>query len=304
MNLGYPAVVAAYILWGIFPFYWKQLSHVDAIEVIGHRIVWSFIALTVGMYFWMSQSSSQWRRLFSKPSDAWWSLTAALLIGTNWFVFIYSVQHDMVVESALGYFITPLMSVALGVVLLGERMPVIQWLAVAFAAAGVGYITYKLGRVPYLALILASSFAIYGIVKKRMQLKAVPGLWLETGILLLPALGLLAWYFSREINSFAAFDRKTDMLIVFGGPTTAIPLLLFSFGAQRIPLSQLGLLQYIAPSIQFLVGWLAFAEPVNADRWIGFSLVWIGLAIFAASSVVIRLRVESTRDQEPGGVST
>ncbi len=207
MNLGYPAAVAAYVLWGIFPFYWKFLSHVDAIEVIGHRILWSFIALSAGMYFFLGTTRTDFAALTSKPTNCWWSLFAALLIGTNWFVFIWSVQHDMVVESALGYFITPLMSVALGVVLLGERMPPIQWLAVGLAALGVGYITYKLGRVPYLALVLASSFAVYGIVKKRMPLKAVPGLWLETTILLLPAVALLGWYFLQK-PELIRFDQS------------------------------------------------------------------------------------------------
>jgi chloramphenicol-sensitive protein RarD len=285
LNLGYLAAIAAYVLWGLFPFYWKYLQHVDAIEVIGHRIVWSFLALLVGLGFTWKSTVKGFERFHRDKRNYLWSLLAALLIATNWLVFIWSVQHKMVVESALGYFITPLMSVALGVILLGERLRLVQWIAVGCAALGVGYIALMIGQVPYLAIILASSFAVYGIVKKRMPLGALPGLWLETAMLLFPAMALLFSYTMKGQGSFGTIDRTTDFFILGAGPTTAIPLLLFAYGAQRIPLSQLGLLQYIAPSIQFVVGWLAFHEEISLDRWIGFSLVWIGLLIFAATSI-------------------
>ncbi len=285
MNLGYLAAIAAYVLWGLFPFYWKHLQHVDAIEIIGHRIVWSFVALFIGLGFTWKSTVASFTKFHRDKTNYLWSLLAALLIATNWLVFIWSVQHKMVLESALGYFITPLMSVALGVILLGERLPMSQWIAVSCAAVGVGYIAFMIGQVPFLAIILASSFAVYGIVKKRMPLGAMPGLWLETAMLLLPAIALLASYIATGKGSLGTIDRTTDFFILGAGPTTAIPLLLFAYGAQRIPLSQLGLLQYIAPSIQFIVGWLAFHEEISVDRWIGFSLVWTGLLIFAATSI-------------------
>ncbi len=223
MNPGYLAAIAAYVLWGLFPFYWSYLQHVDAIEVIGHRIVWSFLALLAGLAVTWKTTVRGFQQFHRDRTNYLWSLFAALLIGTNWLVFIWSVQHKMVVESALGYFITPLMSVALGVLLLGERLNPFHWLAVGFAALGVTYITVMLGRIPSLAIILASSFAIYGIVKKRMPLGALPGLWLETAILLLPAVALLAWYSSMGKGSFGTVDRTTDLLIIGAGPTTAIP---------------------------------------------------------------------------------
>ncbi len=211
-----------------------------------------------------------------------WSVLAAVLIAINWLVFVSSVQSKQVLESSLGYFITPLMSVALGVIVLRERLSVLQWFAVGLAATGVAFIAIRLGYFPYLALTLASSFAVYGIVKKHAPLAAIPGLWLETTILLVPALIFL---FSQEHGSFATIDRQTDLWIMSSGPVTTLPLLLFAYGAQRIPLSQLGLLQYIAPSIQFLVGWLALGESVNTDRWIGFVCVWLGLLVFAIANV-------------------
>jgi chloramphenicol-sensitive protein RarD len=283
LNAGHLAAITAYILWGLFPFYWKLLKAVGPFEVICHRIVWSFLALSLGVYVSRRAIWPQWQQFRRDRRNYLASLLAAVLIGTNWLVFIWAVHHNAVVESALGYFITPLMNVALGVLIFGERLPRIQWLAIALAAIGVAYLTIRLGRIPYLALTLASSFAFYGIVKKRMSLTALPGLWLETAILLPLALSSLAWLAMTGEGRFGAIDRWTDLLIMGGGPTTAIPLLLFAYGAQRIPFSQLGLLQYIAPSIQFLVGWLAFAEPVDPDRWLGFSCVWCGLLIFALS---------------------
>jgi chloramphenicol-sensitive protein RarD len=284
LNLGYLAVIGAYLLWGLFPFYWYHLKHVDAFELIGHRIVWSFVALLIGLVIFGTASKESLLRFHRNKRNYLWSLAASILIGINWLLFIWAVQHDMIVEAALGYFITPLMSVALGVIILRESMPPVQWLAVGFAASGVSYITYNTGTIPGLALALATSFSVYGIVKKSMPLGALPGLWLETTILLLPAIGLLGWYVGQGKASFGNVNRMTDALILGGGPTTAVPLLLFAYGAQRIPLSQLGLLQYLAPSIQFIVGWLAFKERVEGYRWVGFGLVWIGLLIFAVFS--------------------
>ncbi len=284
MNPGQLSAIAAYVLWGLFPFYWQLLRHVAPFELICHRIVWSFIALMFGVLLLRGQANLQIAMFRKSPSKLLWSVLSAILIATNWFVFVWSIQTNAVLESSLGYFITPLMSVALGVCVLGERLRLVQWLAVGLAALGVAYIAVRLGYVPYLALTLAASFAIYGIVKKQAPLAAVPGLWLETTILLVPAILYLAWQAVAGHGSFGTINRQTDLWIISSGPVTTLPLLLFAFGAQRIPLSQLGLLQYIAPSIQFLVGWLALGEQVSQDRWIGFSLVWLGLFVFTLSS--------------------
>ena len=229
-----------------------------------------------------NQASLRFSFFRENPWRLLWSVLAAVLIAINWLVFVWSIQSKQVLESSLGYFITPLMSVALGVFVLRERLSVLQWFAVGLAATGVAFIAIRLGYFPYLALTLASSFAVYGIVKKRAPLAALPGLWLETTILLIPALTFL---FLQEHGSFTTIDRRTDLWIMSSGPVTTLPLLLFAYGAQRIPLSQLGLLQYIAPSIQFLVGWLALGESVSTDRWIGFICVWLGLLVFAIANV-------------------
>lgn len=282
MNRGQLSAIAAYVLWGLFPFYWQQLNHVGPFELICHRIIWSFVALMIGMVLLRNRASLRFAFFRENPWRLLWSVLAAVLIAINWLVFVSSVQSKQVLESSLGYFITPLMSVALGVIVLRERLSVLQWFAVGLAATGVAFIAIRLGYFPYLALTLASSFAVYGIVKKHAPLAAIPGLWLETTILLVPALIFL---FSQEHGSFATIDRQTDLWIMSSGPVTTLPLLLFAYGAQRIPLSQLGLLQYIAPSIQFLVGWLALGESVNTDRWIGFVCVWLGLLVFAIANV-------------------
>ncbi len=283
MNIGQLSAIAAYVLWGLFPFYWQLLRDVAPFELICHRIVWSFVALTVGVLLLRGQANLQVQMFRKNPEKLLWSVLAAVLIATNWFVFVWSIQADAVIESSLGYFITPLMSVALGVCILRERLRPLQWLAVGLAASGVAFIAIRLGYIPYLALTLASSFAIYGIVKKQAPLAAVPGLWLETSILLVPAM-LYLWSEAAAGRGAFGSERQTDLWMMSSGPVTTLPLLLFAFGAQRIPLSQLGLLQYIAPSIQFIVGWLALGEPVNGDRWIGFSLVWLGLLVFTISS--------------------
>lgn len=237
-----------------------------------------------GLMLLRGQADLQISMFRERPWKLLWSVFAAILIATNWFVFVYCVQSNAIIESSLGYFITPLMSVALGVCLLGERLQPLQWLSVALAGTGVAFIAFRLGYFPYLALTLASSFAVYGIVKKQAPLSAIPGLWLETGILLVPAMIYLSYELIQGRGAFGTIDRRTDIWIISTGPVTTLPLLLFAFGAQRIPLSQLGLLQYIAPSIQFLVGWLALGETVSNDRWIGFTLVWTGLLLLAITS--------------------
>ena len=230
MNLGKLAAIAAYVLWGVFPFYWRQLLHVGPLELICHRVVWSFVALMIGMMLFKSSASFRVEFFKENPWRLLWSVFAAILIAINWLVFVRSVQTNAVLESSLGYFITPLMSVGLGVFVLGERLRAIQWIAVGFAATGVAYIAICLGYVPYLALTLATSFAIYGIVKKQAPLAAIPGLWLETAVLLVPA---IIYLYSLGGGSFGAVDRRTDLWIISSGPVTTLPLLLFAYGANE-----------------------------------------------------------------------
>ena len=214
-----------------------------------------------------------------------WSIVASILVGVNWLVFIWCVQSKMIVESSLGYFINPLMSVAIGVIVLGERLPWMNWVSIGMAASGVAYLTWQYGSVPYLALTLALSFGLYGLVKKRSSLAAIPGLWLETMMLFVPAVVYITYRYANGVSALGQNGFGWDLLVASTGPITTIPLLLFAFGAQRIPLSTMGLLQFIAPTLQFWMGWYVMNEPVPAARWFGFIMVWAGLAIFVASSV-------------------
>jgi chloramphenicol-sensitive protein RarD len=280
---GFLYALGAYTIWGIFPIYWKALHQVSAIELIGHRILWSFLTLLsvltfsgqVGV-FWNYLSHSQTRRYY---------LLAALLISVNWLVYVWGVNTGHIVETSLGYFINPLLSVFLGVVVLRERLRPLQWLPILLAAAGVLYLTLVYGRVPWIALTLAFTFALYGLVKKLAPLNSLHGLSLETAILFLPALAYLLY---EEIQGRATFlhtDTRTTLLLLAAGLVTTVPLLMFASAARRIPLSAIGLMQYIAPSLQFLIGVLIYHEPFNRHHLLGFSLVWMALAIFAAEMI-------------------
>ena len=280
---GFLYALGAYTIWGIFPIYWKALHQVSAIELIGHRILWSFLTLLsvltfsgqVGV-FWNYLSHSQTRRYY---------LLAALLISVNWLVYVWGVNTGHIVETSLGYFINPLLSVFLGVVVLRERLRPLQWLPILLAAAGVLYLTLVYGRVPWIALTLAFTFALYSLVKKLAPLNSLHGLSLETAILFLPALAYLLY---EEIQGRATFlhtDTRTTLLLLAAGLVTTVPLLMFASAARRIPLSAIGLMQYIAPSLQFLIGVLIYHEPFNRHHLLGFSLVWMALAIFAAEMI-------------------
>jgi chloramphenicol-sensitive protein RarD len=226
--------------------------------------------------FWNYLSHSQIRRYY---------LLAALLISVNWLVYVWGVNTGHIVETSLGYFINPLLSVFLGVVVLRERLRPLQWLPILLAAAGVLYLTLVYGRVPWIALTLAFTFALYGLVKKLAPLNSLHGLSLETAILFLPALAYLLY---EEIQGRATFlhtDTRTTLLLLAAGLVTTVPLLMFASAARRIPLSAIGLMQYIAPSLQFLIGVLIYHEPFNRHHLLGFSLVWMALAIFAAEMI-------------------
>jgi chloramphenicol-sensitive protein RarD len=213
---------------------------------------------------------------------------SGFLIGGNWWLYIWAVNAQHVVETSLGYFINPLVSVMLGVVVLGERLNSRQWLAVAIAAVGVAYLTLKFGQPPWIALALALSFAAYGLLRKLAQVDSVPGLAVESGFLLLPALLILMLLPTRVAGGFGD-NATTTVLLIIAGPTTALPLIWFAYGARRIPLSMVGILQYIAPSLQLLCGVLIFGEPFTRTHLIGFACIWAALAIYAADGLY-RLR--------------
>ena len=269
--------IGAYAAWGFFPIYWKFLHHVPAIQLIGHRIIWSFLLLIVVILF-----TKQWddfRKTINAKVMRIYTI-AAILIGINWLVYVWAVNANYIVETSLGYFINPLISVLLGVIFLKERLRIAQWIPVILAAVGVSYLTYIYGRLPYIALTLAFSFGLYGLVKKLSPLGSLYGLTIETGILFIPALGYLLFV---EANSTAAFLHTgiiSDLLMVGAGLVTTVPLLMFASAARSIPLWVVGLLQYIAPTLQFLIGVFIYKEPFSHNQLIGFGIVWTALVIF------------------------
>jgi len=277
MNKGILNGLAAYALWGFFPIYWKFLHQVPALQVIGHRISWSFVLL-VGILLVTRQWNAFRATLTPKVFGIY--TIAAILLTINWLVYVWGVNAGFIVETSLGYFINPLLSVLLGVIFLRERLRPVQWVPVGIAAIGVIYLTAVYGRLPWIALSLAFSFGFYGFVKKLAPLGSLYGLTLETGIAFPLA---LIYLLIVEMNGSAAFAHEspsTTLLLIGAGAVTTIPLLMFASAAKQIPLSVVGLLQYIAPTIQFLIGVFLYKEPFDHAHLIGFGIVWVALVIF------------------------
>ncbi len=267
----------AYFTWGLFPIYWKWLRAVPALQLLGHRILWSFLLLLAFILY-----ARRWREFRSLLNRRVLMIytAAALLIGVNWLTYVWAVNAGFIVETSLGYFINPLLSVALGVLFLRERLRLLQWIPILMAAAGVIYLTVSYGSLPWIALTLAFSFAIYGLVKKTAPLGALYGLTLETGLLFLPAAAFLAFEQAAGTGAFLRLGALTDGLLIGAGLVTTIPLLMFASAAQRIPLSMIGLMQYLAPTLQFSLGVLVYHEPFDQHRLIGFGIVWAALIFF------------------------
>jgi chloramphenicol-sensitive protein RarD len=278
--------ISAYALWGMFPIYWKSLHLVPPPQVFGHRILWSFIWLCVVIVA-TGQVTAFRRAVFSRGVVAIY-LGAALLIGVNWLLYVWAVNAGHIVETSLGYFINPLLSVLLGVILLRERLRLWQWLPVVLAATGVLYLTYSHGSPPWIALVLASTWALYGLLKKLAPLGSLHGLALETGILFVPVLVYLVYCEATGQGAFLHRGMVLDGLMIGAGIVTTIPLFLFAVAVQRIPLTLVGILQYIAPTCQFLIGVLVYREPFTGHQFFGFSIVWLALVIFGAESFISR----------------
>jgi chloramphenicol-sensitive protein RarD len=278
MNKGIWNGLAAYALWGFFPIYWKLLHEVSALQVIGHRIVWSFLLLIAVILL-----TRQWRNFCAAalvPKVIGIYAVAGVLLSINWLIYVWGVNSEFIVETSLGYFINPLISVLLGVLFLRERLRAPQWVAVGLAAAGVTYLTLTYGRLPWIALSLAVSFGIYGLVKKLAPLGSLYGLTLETALVFPIALVYLAFVQSSGTGAFLYHGALTDILLIGTGAVTSIPLLMFASAARQIPLSMIGVLQYIAPTLQFLIGVFLYHEPFDQSRLVGFGLVWLALVIF------------------------
>jgi chloramphenicol-sensitive protein RarD len=270
--------LAAYSIWGLFPLYWRLFPQIPALQILAHRILWSFAVLAaIVIASWAGRSALRTvgRRVLAMYT------TAAVLIGVNWFLYVYAVNADRVVETSLGYYVTPLVNVAMGVVVFRERLRMLQWIALVLASAGVVRLTLAYGAFPWIAAGLALSFGTYGLVKKKAPLASLDGLTLETAVLVVPAALYLAALGARGTGAFLAQAPTTDALLVAGGVVTVVPLLLFASAVRRVPLSVIGILQYISPTIQFLLGVFAFGEPFSRAQLAGFGLVWFGLALCA-----------------------
>ena len=281
LRSGFAAGLGAYLLWGLFPLYWPLLEPAAPVEILAHRIVWSLIflvgvlALTAGF---------GWMRTLGRRRLGLLAL-AAVLITVNWGTFIYAVNAGHVVETSLGYFITPLVSVALAVLALGERLRRVQWIAVAIGAAAVGVLTVDYGRLPYIALTLAASFGTYGLIKKRAGVDGTQSLLIETVLLAPAALAYLVWLGASGEGTFGHEGAGHTALLVASGVVTAIPLMLFGAAAIRVRLTTIGVLQYVAPTIHFLIGVLLNGEAMPLSRLAGFALVWIALTVFTVDAV-------------------
>ena len=285
-TFGTLAAIGAYTLWGLVPLYWPLLAPATPLEVLAHRVVWTLL-FVLGL-LWVSHGWREVRRALTVRRTRALLATAAVLVTINWGVFIWAVTNGYVLESSLGYFINPLISVLLGVVILGERLRPLQWGAVALGTLGVMVITFGYGRLPLVSLALAMSFGLYGLVKKRAGVDAIPSLAVETGFAAPVALGYLAWLVVSGAGSFGHHGPGHTLLLAGAGIITAVPLLLFGAAAIRIPLSRLGILQYVGPALQFLLGLFVFNEVMTATRWAGFVLVWLALAVFTADALRVQ----------------
>ncbi|MEU0095214.1 EamA family transporter RarD [Kribbella sp. NPDC006257] len=273
---------STYGIWGLLPLYWRLLDGAGAIEVLAHRFVWTLAV--VGVLLWLRPQPGWWRALLGRPSALRCLGVAAVVIAFNWYLYIWGVNHGRVVETSLGYFISPLITVLFGVVLFRERLRRGQWVALVLAAVGVAWLAIDYGRVPWVAVGLALSFAAYGVLKKRAAVPAVEGLAVEGAVVLPVMVGYLGWLEYAGRGSFGHAGWSTTLLLMAAGPATAIPLLFFAGAVARIPLTYLGLLQYLTPTVQFALAVFAFGEPMPVARLIGFALIWTALSAFTVSS--------------------
>ncbi|NVJ50229.1 MAG: EamA family transporter RarD [Gammaproteobacteria bacterium] len=285
---GYLAASMAYIWWGLAPIYFKALHHVAAMEILMHRIAWC--VPTVILMMWILKQPLAIRAVWKNQKVFWALVLSTVLVSNNWFIFTWAVVNDRVLDTSLGYFINPLLSILLGVVLLKETMNKWQWFAVAVAALAVAYQIIMLGQVPWLSLALALTFALYGLVRKQTAVDSLNGLLVETLIAFPVAFIFISYQLGQPQSSFLNVGIETDLLLMAGGLITATPLILFAIGAKRLPLFVIGFLQFIAPTMTFILAIVVYREPFNFDKAITFGLIWLALAIYIVDGLIKRLR--------------
>lgn len=282
-RLGVFAGLAAYLIWGLVPVFFKQIAEVPADEIIAHRVVWAMVLMTAVIGF--GRGFGDALRIARIPAQLARIALASALVISNWLVFVWGVNNGHILETSLGYFILPLFNVALGVLVLKERLRPLQWLAVLLAAIGVAMEVVRAGGLPWIALVLAGTFGIYGLLRKQLPLDAASGLFLETVCMTPPALAWLAWLSICGQNHFGGggptFLNGRDLMLIATGAVTAIPLLMFAIAARRLPMTMMGFLQYLAPSITFLLAVFVYDEPLGLSRALAFAVIWIGLAVYS-----------------------
>ena len=293
MKTGVLAAIVAYTLWGILPIYWKALQSVPALEIMSHRTVWSFVFVLL-----LLTARRQWawvRQARSSPKTLLTFAGSACLLGLNWTTYIWAVNAGHVVDSSLGYFINPLVSVLLGVLFLRERLRFWQGVAIGLAAGGVLFLTLGLGAFPWIALTLAGTFGFYGLLRKTAPLGSLEGLSLETALLSIPTLAYLVALQVAGTASFVYAGPTTSLLLALTGVVTAFPLLMFAYAARHVRLATVGILQYIAPTLQFLLGVLVYHEPFTSTRLIGFAAIWLALLIYSSDGLLVERRRRAGR---------
>lgn len=275
--------ISAYTMWGIAPIYFKAISSVSALEILSHRVIWSFFLLAALLHF-----GRQWRSVVSVFRDKKkmvYLLTTALLVGGNWLIFIWAVNANHMLDASLGYYINPLLNVVLGMLFLGERLRKLQWFAVALAAIGVAIQLVVFGSVPIVAFSLAITFGLYGLLRKKVGVNAQTGLFIETLVLVPAAAIYLLWIADSATSSMLANDWHLNLLLISAGIVTTLPLLCFTGAATKLKLSTLGFFQYIGPSLMFLLAVLVYGENFSADKAITFAFIWSALVIFSVDGL-------------------
>ncbi|HIY70223.1 MAG TPA: EamA family transporter RarD [Candidatus Luteimonas excrementigallinarum] len=277
--------VAAFVLWGLMPLYWHLLKVVPSLHIVLHRVVWGAVLVAAWLFYKYGRG---WiRETLGQPRAAWMLALSGALIAFNWGLYIWAVNAGHVVESSLGYFVNPLLNVLIGVLLLRERLNRVQWTSVAIAAAGVLWLTFNYGSFPWIALALAGSFGLYGLIRRQLGVGPVRGLGVESLYMLPVALAVLAWTAGTpQGGGLFAWGVPVALMLVLAGALSALPLIGFAYAVRRIPFTLIGLIQYIAPTLQLLCGVLVLGEPFGRDRAIGFGFIWVALAVFAADGLL------------------
>jgi len=289
---GWLLALSAFIWWGLAPIYFKAINHVSALEILAHRVTWSIPVTLILMAIMRKRIDI--RIILIDRKVLFGLIASSLLVSVNWFIFTWAVTHERILATSLGYFINPILSIVMGVVLLGERLDKLQWAAVAFVVIGVANQIFNFGEIPWIALSLATTFGIYGLIKKQLKVDTLNGFLVETTVVFPFAVAYVIWTLIAEKAIFLNADLSTDWLLISGGIITAVPLIVFATAAKRIPLSAIGFLQFIAPSITFVLATQLYDEPLSSEQLLSFILIWIGLSLYLVKPIKAQFKRKKT----------